>query len=276
MIAALVRSELRKTLSTKLWWGLLVPVALLTLLVNLFGGVFTLALGGGSDAEDTLPLLLASLAYSLALTATFAGVHGAVSAAGEFRHRTITTTYLTAPGRGGVLAAKVLVAAAVGAVYALVASAVGVAGGLAGQESAQVPEPGALLAVVGIGAAVCALWGAFGVALGTVLSNQVTVLVLLLVYVLLGEPLLSLLLTANDSASVAALSAWLPVNAGEVAVYDVPARVLGGPESASDLLGLAAGVAAPPPWWGALLVLGGWTAVGAALAGWVGGRRDVT
>lgn len=276
MIAALLRSEFRKTVSTRLWWGLLVPVALLTLLVNLFGGVFTLALGAGPDAEDRLPLLLASLAYSLALAATFSGVYGAIAAAGEFRHRTITTTYLTVPGRGPVLVAKVLVASGVGIVYALVTAVVGVVGGLVGQESARFPETGALLAVVGIGAAVCALWGALGAALGTALGNQVTALVLLLVYVLLGEPLLSLLLTANDSPAVAGISAYLPVNAGEVALYDVPARVLVGPADGRELLGLAAGVSGPPPWWGALLVLAGWAAVTGALAGLVGARRDIT
>jgi ABC-2 type transport system permease protein len=270
-----IRSEFRKVVSTKLWWGLLVPVATLSLLVNLFGGVFTLALGAGPEAADRLPLLLASLAYSLALTATFAGVFGAVASAGEFRHRTITTTYLTAGGRGPVLAAKVLVAAGVGALYALVSAALGIVGGLVGQGSAQFPEPGALLAVVGIGVVVCALWAAFGTALGTVLSNQVTVLVLLLVYVLLGEPLLSLLLTVDDSPAVAGISAYLPVNAGEVALYDVPARVLGG-VAAPDLLGVAAGVSGPPPWWGGLLILTGWTAVAVALGTWLGGRRDVT
>jgi ABC-2 type transport system permease protein len=269
-----IRSEFRKVVSTRLWWGLLVPVATLSLLVNLFGGVFTLVLGAGPEAEDRLPLLLASLAYSLALTATFAGVHGAVATAGEFRHRTITTTYLTASGRGPVLAAKMLVAAGVGVVYALVSAALGIVGGLVGQESAQFPEVGSLLAVVGIGTAVCALWAGFGAALGTVLTNQVTVLVLLLVYVLLGEPLLSLLLTVDDSPGVAGISAYLPVNAGEVALYDVPARVLAG-SGAEEALGFAAGVSGPPPWWGGLLILGGWTATAAAAATWLG-RRDVT
>lgn len=274
MIPAQLRSEFRKIVSTKLWWGLLVPVATLSLLVNLFGGVFTLVLGAGPEAEDRLPLLLASLAYSLASTATFAGVYGAVATAGEFRHRTITTTYLTAAGRGPVLAAKMLAAAAVGAGYALVSALLGIIGGLLGQGSAQFPEPGALLAVVAIGTAVCALWAAFGTALGTALGNQVTVVVLLLVYVLLGEPLLSLLLTVNDSPAVAGISAYLPVNAGEVALYDVPARVLVG-TGAEEALGFAAGVAGPPPWWGGLLILTGWTALAAAAATWLG-RRDVT
>lgn len=271
----MIRSELRKVVSTKLWWGLLVPVAMLSLLVNLFGGVFTLALGASPDAEDRLPLLLASLAYSLALTATFAGVYGAVAAAGEFRHRTITTTYLTASGRGRVLGAKMIVAGGVGAAYALLSAASGIVGGLIGQGSAQFPEPGALLGVVGIGVAVCALWAAFGTALGTVLSNQVTVLVLLLVYVLLGEPLISLLLTVDDSAVVSGISGYLPVNAGEVALYDVPARVLVG-SGAEEALGFAAGVSGPPPWWGGLLILGGWTAATAALGGLLGALRDVT
>ncbi|OLT06441.1 hypothetical protein BJF90_16785 [Pseudonocardia sp. CNS-004] len=93
-IAAPVRAEFRKVASTKLWWALLIPVALLSSMINLFGGVFTAAF-----PEEQLPLLLGSIAYALGMTSVFAAVHGLVAAAGEYRHRTITTTYLTTRGR---------------------------------------------------------------------------------------------------------------------------------------------------------------------------------
>src|SRR5690606_34448126 len=103
-VAAPVRAEVRKVASTKLWWGLLVPVTLLSSMINLFGGVFTAAF----PESERLPLLLGSLAYALGFTGVFAAVHGVVAAAGEFRHRTITTTYLTTRGRAPVLLAKML------------------------------------------------------------------------------------------------------------------------------------------------------------------------
>lgn len=272
MIAALLRSEFRKTASTRLWWGLAIPVIALALLVNVFGGAFALALGDLGDGA--VPVLLGSLAYTLGLVAVFSAVHGAVATAGEFRHRTITTTYLTAPGRGVVLVTKMISSATVGAVYALAAVLFGVIGGLLG--GARFPEVGALLAVLGVGVAVCALWSALGAALGTILSNQVTVLVLLLVYVLLGELLISALLGTSESEPVAQLNAFLPVNAGEVALYRIPADVIGGPETGSMLTGFAAGVDLALPWWGALLVLTGWTAAAATAAWWAGARRDIT
>ena len=93
-VRAQVRAELRKVRSTKLWWALLIPVALLSTLVNLFSGVFT-----SSIPDERLPLLLGSLAYALVLAGVFAAVHGVAAAAGEHRHRTITTTYLTSRPR---------------------------------------------------------------------------------------------------------------------------------------------------------------------------------
>lgn len=273
MIVALLRAEFRKIISTRLWWGLAIPVVVLSLLVNVFGGVFTEALG--DLGEGRVPVLLGSLAYALGQTALFAAVFGAVATAGEFRHRTVTTTYLTAPGRGAVLAAKMISSAGVGAVYAVLAAVSGLIGGSLGQGSAQFPEVGALLAVLGIGVLVCGLWAAFGAGLGTVLSNQATVLVLLLVYVLLGELLVSVLLT-NSTDAVAGLSAYLPVNAGETALYDIPAGVLAGQAGRDELVSFVVGVTGPPPWWGALLVLTGWTLAAAAVGWWAGARRDIT
>lgn len=274
MITALLRSEFRKIGSTRLWWSMGIPVLLLALLINAFGGAFALALGDTGVAG--VPVLLGSLAYTLGLVAVFSAVHGVVATAGEFRHRTITTTYLTAAGRGPVLAAKMTSAAGVGAVYALAAVVFGVVGGLLGQESIRLPEVGALSAVIGAGVVVCALWSALGAALGTVLSNQVTALVLLLVYVLLGELLVSALLGTSDSGRVAQLNAFLPVNAGEVALYRIPADAIGGSQVGAELTGIAAGVDLALPWWGALLVLAGWTAAVGVTAWWVGARRDIT
>jgi ABC-type transport system involved in multi-copper enzyme maturation permease subunit len=272
-MGGLLRAELRKTSSTKLWWALLIPVAGLSILINLFGGLFTAA----APVDDaTLPLLLGSLAYALGLTTVFAALQGIVAAAGEFRHRTITTTYLTAPGRGRVLLAKMAVSGATGALYAAVAVLVGVLAGLAGQAGTAFPGLGPLLAVTAIGMVVAALWSALGAALGTAIGNQVGALVGALVYMLLGELLLSALLNRADSPTVPRLTPYLPVNAGDIAIYDIPARVLAGPEFGPAVVETLAGVTAPPPWWGAVLVLAAWTAAAAATAWVVGGRRDVT
>jgi len=123
---------------------------------------------------------------------------------------------------------------------------------------------------------VAALWAVLGTALGTMITNQATVLVVTLVYMLVGELLISVLLTRSDSPSVARLASYLPVNAGDVAVYDVAARSLLGDDNSGRLVELLAGVSSPPPWWGALLVLAAWTGAAAATGWLTGRRRDVT
>lgn len=269
-MGGLLRAEQRKSFSTKLWWALLIPVALLSILINVSGGLFTDVLA--ADGTE-LPLLLGSLAYALVVTSTFAMVYGVVAAASEFRHRTITTTYLTTSGRGSVLLAKMVVSAAIGVLYALVAVVPGVLAGLVGGSA--LPDTGPLLTVAAIGAVVSALWSALGTALGTAISNQAGSLVTGLVYVLLGELMISLLLTSSESAPVRQLSAYLPVNAGEVALYEVPARALGGARYGGQVVEAFAGVSAPPPAWAALLVLAAWTATVGATGWVVAGRRDV-
>lgn len=271
-MTGLVRAEFRKAFSTKLWWALLIPVVVLSALINLFGGLFTAALSEAHTGTDVPPILLGSLAYTLSLTTVFAALYGVVTAAGEFRHRTITTTYLTAQGRGRALAAKAVSTAAVGALYAAVTVVVGVPAGLV--VGSGLPGVGGLAAVTAVGLVVAALWAVLGTALGTLITNQATVLVVTLVYLLVAEGLLSLLLNRSDSAVVNRLASYLPGNAADVAIYDVAARALLG--DGSRLVELLAGVSGPPPWWGALLVLAAWTGAAAATAWVVGRRRDVT
>jgi ABC-type transport system involved in multi-copper enzyme maturation permease subunit len=264
-----LRAEWRRVVSTRLWWALLIPVAALAVLVNLFGGLL-----GGETGGD-FPVLPASVAFTLTLTTVFAAVYGTVAAAGEFRHRTVTTTYLTAGGRGRVLVGKLLAGAAVGALYAAVAVLVGVGAGLLGQ-GGPVAGSATLAGVAAVGIAVAALWGALGAGLGILVANQVGALVALLVYLQIGELVLAAVLNNSDSDALARLTPYLPGNAGDVAIYDFPARELVGPGFADRVVEELAGVTAPPPWWGALSVLAGWTALAAVLAWTVGDRRDVT
>jgi hypothetical protein len=124
--------------------------------------------------------------------------------------------------------------------------------------------------------AVAALWGALGAAVGVLLANQVGALVVLLVYLQVGELVLAAVLNNSGSDALARLTPYLPGNAGDVAIYDFPARALAGPGYADRVVEQLAGVTAPPPWWGALSVLAGWAALAAVLAWTVADRRDVT
>jgi hypothetical protein len=271
-VGAPVRAEIRKVTSTKLWWGLLIPITLLSSMINLFGGAFTSAF----PEAERLPLLLGSLAYALALTSVFAAVHGVVAAAGEHRHRTITTTYLTTRGRTPVLLAKMLVSAGVGVCYAVTALVTGVLAGTVADGGAGFPAAAPLLGTALIGVAVSALWGALGAAFGTAVSNQVTALVALLLHLMVGELLAGALLEATESDAVRSLSSYLPGNAGEVAIYGIPAVEIAGPATGPQVVELLAGVTDPPGWGVALLVLAAWTAAVGAVGRLVAARRDIT
>jgi ABC-2 type transport system permease protein len=271
-IGAPVRAEFRKVASTKLWWALLIPAALLSVMVNLFGAVFTAAFA----ESERLPLLLGSVAYSLGLTTVFAAVHGVVAAAGEYRHRTITTTYLTIRGRTPVLLAKMLVSAGVGGCYAAVTVVTGVIAGAAADGGAAMPGTAALVATALIGVVVSALWGALGAAFGTAVSNQVGALVSLLLYLMVGELLIGTLLQAADSQAVRTLSSYLPGNAGEVATYGIPVTEIAGPVTGPQVVELLAGVTDPPGWGVAMLVLAAWTAAAGVVGRLVAARRDIT
>jgi ABC-2 type transport system permease protein len=277
--AGVLRAEALKALSVRTWWALAIPVGLLAVMVNLFGGLFSSAVAGVGGADGIPGILLASLAYALSLTTVFAALHGVVLATAEFRHRTVSTTYLLA-GRVPTLLAKAAVAAGGGAAYALLGIVLGLLAGLLGQGAAPLPSVGGLLALSATGIVVCALWSVLGVALGTLVVNQAGAVVALLVYVLAVENLVSLILRSGTEEgrappAIARVTSFLPANAGDVALYGRPARELGGRFAPSIVEGLA-GVAAPPPAWGALLVLVVWAGAGLAVAWVVGGRRDVT
>ena len=126
------------------------------------------------------------------------------------------------------------------------------------------------------GIAVAALWGMIGAALAVLMGNQVGALVVLLVYLQIGELVLASVLNNAGSDAAARLTPYLPGNAGDVALYDLPAHALTAPGYGDQIVEQLAGVTAPPPWWGALAVLAGWAMLVAVVAWTVGDRRDIT
>ena len=123
-MTALVRAELLKlrTLRSTAW------AAASLLVITVLTG--TLAMGDAGEKGYRTPVELRETVIAIGYVAVFfMVVLGAVAAAGEYRHRTISQRFLISPDRGRVLAAKLAAYGLVGFVTALLVTVIG--GGLA-------------------------------------------------------------------------------------------------------------------------------------------------
>ena len=115
----LLRAELRRVLATRMWGALLLAS------VALGGGlVGMMALVGPENFDPPMPGLhteegLRSILGILGFTAFVPAAAGALAATSEYRHGTAAVTFVFAPRRGRVLAAKLVTHAVVGLAYGL-------------------------------------------------------------------------------------------------------------------------------------------------------------
>jgi len=117
-----IRAELFKLRTTRMYYGLLGIAAGLTLLVEI-------VLSGRSGTTSLLPSLATAagqraLATNTGFALLTAAVLGTIMSSGEFRHKTITDTYLDQPDRARVMLAKIVAALAGGALLGAVAAAI--------------------------------------------------------------------------------------------------------------------------------------------------------
>lgn len=243
-MTALLRSELTKILTTRLWWGLLVGVVIYT---GLSAGL-TAAFAGvdpgagqsatpGLDNDSTIRSVYATAAFSGSYL--FALVLGVTGMTGEYRYQTITPTFLATPRRHRVVLGKAGASLAVGVGYGVVAFVValvlgGVVIALRGYDLG-LGTPG-LWRAVPLAMLAVGLWTLFGLGIGTLIRNQIAAILVAVGTAFIIEPLVGLALDAADLDDVAK---FLPSNASSAMTSPV--------SSFLDLL----------PWWaGALTMVG--------------------
>ncbi len=181
----LIRAELLKlrTVRTLLWIGLgmLVLVALPVISVAVSSGEL------GSPGDDR------SVARIAAISVVFALMLGIVVIGGEGTHGTITQTFLVAPVRERVLAAKAIVAASVGLALGIVAEAVtlvvAVPGASLNVHNSRLVLAGTLIA--------CATAAATGVGIGALFHRQGPAIVVVLLWLLIAEHIFVFALHGN-------------------------------------------------------------------------------
>ena len=246
----LVRAELAKLRTTRTVPALLAAMAAfaaLTVYLNLTS----------AGTQGNLPLSAFSLARLVPAPASMlTGVMllvGILGMAGEFRHQTITGTFLVTPNRGRVVAAKLAAHGLVGLAFAIVTVAVTVAVAapwLAAEGVSVAPTAQLGRALTGI-LATAGLYGTLGVAIGALVRNQLAAVAVAITWLLVVEGLLIVLLRAPG------LYRWLPGGASDA---------LTGAHPDGTLL----------PMWGGALLLAAYALALAAIATRLTVRRDIT
>lgn len=255
-----VAAELVKVRTTRMWWGLLIGLAVLVVLQ----AAVTAAFAGATPGPGAPPLPGLDTAEGLrsALSAGFqsgylmALVMGTIVGAVDFRHRTATQTFLATPHRSRVVLAKALVSMLVGLAYAVVTQLISV---LVVQAVAAIRGistslgDASVLRSLALGVPGIILWCLIGLSLGVLLRNQVAAVLVAVGYVFLLDPLAGLALRQVDAGSL-----------DHYTLGSASAALVEG-FTGNDLL----------PWWAGGLVMLGYAAI-IAVWGWaVTARRDI-
>jgi ABC-2 type transport system permease protein len=203
----LVRAEFIKLTTTRLIYGMAAAMAAFAAL-TVVANVIIAGEQGDPLSTYSLPILVAGPVTLLSGAALLLGILGM---AGEFRHQTVTQTFLVTPDRGRVVAAKLVAYPLAGIALTLTIlafTAAVAAGWLAakGITPSLVGAVGVALGHVLLGAVLAAgLCGLVGVGVAALVRNQVAALVGVAVWVLVVEGLLMSLLNAPSS-----WAKWLP------------------------------------------------------------------
>ncbi|WP_434968613.1 ABC transporter permease [Microbacterium sp. bgisy207] len=269
-VAAVTRSEFTKLFSTSMWWILgLVLVLYVAATAGSLAFVFG-AVSSGTLPNDGAPVPsegLASVLYSLAASIGYVVplILGTLMVTAEFRHKTLTATFLTTPRRGTVLWAKVVAGLLIGVAF-----------GIVGALSSVAPSAG-VLAVFGletdlgaaatwalIGRLVLALtiWVIVGIGVGVLVRNQVAAVVGVLVFTQFLEPIARTAGAFVDGLDT--VTNYLPGAASDALVGSSIFQVAG------------AGASGGLDWWAGGAVLLAYAAVLLVLGYVVSWRRDVS
>jgi ABC-2 type transport system permease protein len=223
MKAALI-AEYRKLVTTRLWWILLALMATYLVFISAVLA-FSLTVDSGADVGFGIEPLsgehAATTVYSLvnSIGYVFPLIIGSLAMTTEFRHQTITQTLLVEPRRSVLLAAKLLATVPIGLAYGVVAVLAVVLGGapiLALQGDGAFLGDADVVTSLVLGVLVVAIWAVVGAAFGSVVTNQVAAIVIILSFTQFVEPIARVGLGAVDELS--AVSAFLPGAAADAVI----------------------------------------------------------
>ena len=206
----LIRTELLKQRTVRTFVAGVAAAPAVAALVAV--AVFDAAGESGNDplGADSFVQVVGAPTSVVTLVALFLGL---LSMAGEYRHETVTTTFLATPRRRDVVLAKLAASTLLGALTGLLSVAASVAVAVPWLRSAGVPVDvdGDVLAVAAGLVLATALYGALGVSVGALLRSQTAAVTVVLVWLLAAEGI------AGDVLG-SGVGRWLPASAGRAVV----------------------------------------------------------
>ena len=270
-VATVTRSEFTKFFSTSLWWVLgLVLVVYIASTAGALAFVFG-AVSNGTLPGDGAPVPtegVAPLLYSLAASVGYVIplIMGTLIVTTEFRHKTLTATFLATPRRGTVLWAKIVAGIVVGVGFGIVGalSSVGPAAGFLTVFGIDTDlGAGSTWALIARVVLALTIWVVVGIGVGTLVRNQVAAVVGVLVFTQFLEPI-----ARTAGAFVEGLDTvtnYLPGAASDALVGASIFQMAGAGASTSGL-----------EWWAGGAVLLGYALVLLVLGYALNWRRDVS
>lgn len=270
-VATVTRSEFTKFFSTSLWWvlGLVLVVyiaftaAALAFAIGAVGSGMLPGEGAPVPTEGVAPVLYslaASVGYVIPL------ILGTLMVTSEFRHKTLTATFLATPRRGTVLWAKIVAGIVVGVGFGIVGalSSVGPAAGLLAAFGVETDlGVGSTWALIARVVLALTIWVIVGIGVGALVRNQVAAVVGVLVFTQFLEPI-----ARAAGAFVSGLDTvtnYLPGAASDALVGASIFQMAGAGTSTSGL-----------EWWAGGAVLLAYAAVLLVLGYALNWRRDVS
>lgn len=260
-------SELRKFFTTRLWWGMAIGIVLAGAAFSLLFGILltsdagTAAGPGGIPSGDATQVANSvytgglSVGYLLMLTI------GVIQVGAEYRHSTITGTFLSTPRRVTAMLAKVVALLVIGVLYGVLSlvGSVSVGAVTLGARGAEAFPSGEVVRTIALSLLVLGLWALIGLGIGILIPNQVAALLIGVGVAWIVEPIAGLALRAWDFGREH-VAPYLPTEATNAIVNAV--------QNAPDDVRLS--------WWAGALTLTAWAAVLAGIGIWLTTRRDVS
>jgi ABC-2 type transport system permease protein len=264
-VSAVLRSEVRKITTTRLWWIMLICVFLLAGCYASLPGVVAVlqqrSAGAGSRFAD--PGTVRSI-YNGGNTVSriIALIIGITAFGSEYRHQTLASTYLATPRRLRVLMGKVGSLLTFGLLYGVASVAAGMLVAipfvLANDGTFALDQPTTWRSLV-LGVLSIALWTMIGMGIGILIKNMLAAMLVGIGFAYLVEPILSVIFFLRK--------------------WDLPLNLM--PSGATNaMLGTTSPVLFagqhPLVWWQGALVLAGWCLLPAVVGVVSTMRQDIS